>query len=143
MPKSFTIGSATTLDFSAMPTPGPSSSRLDPRPDIEEPTLDRRLFAKPWFQIAWVAVLTFAVLRLWWVRDALLVFWVYGRDAYLRQGVRVLPGKPIRFSTGELAPHVADMVTGFGFFLTVVLGLTLLLILVLRLAGRRVKPDAA
>jgi hypothetical protein len=43
----------------------------------------------------------------WWIRDALLVWWVYGRDAYFRDGVRVLPDKPTRFSTA--AAHSGRM----------------------------------
>jgi hypothetical protein len=82
------------------------------------------------------------VIRLWWIRDFALVCWVYGADAYYRRGIRVLPGKPIRFSTGELAPVLADMVTGFGFFFVTVLGLSLVLVLVLRTVDRS-RPRSA
>ncbi len=74
--------------------------------------------------------------RFWRLRDVVLVLWVYGRDAYYRDGVRVLPGKPVRFSTGEVAPQWQDIATGAGFFFAVVLGLSVLLILGLRLYER-------
>ena len=76
------------------------------------------------------------MIRFWWIRDAILVWWVYGRDAYFRAGVRVLPGKPVRFSNGELAPHWPDFATGAAFFFVVVIGLSLLLIIGLRLYQR-------
>lgn len=85
--------------------------------------------------IPWSLFLFFLVIRLWWIRNAWLVVWVYGADAY-RGGLRVLPGKPIRFSNGALAPVLPDMVTGFAFFFVLVFGLTALLILGLRLWGR-------
>jgi hypothetical protein len=50
----------------------------------------------------------------------------------LNGDLRLLPGKPIRFSTGELAPRWADVATGFGFFAVVVFGLSLVLIFGLR-----------
>jgi hypothetical protein len=83
--------------------------------------LTHRVFGNVWFQIFWALFLVFLLMRLWWVRDALLVYWVYGSDAYFGLGVRILPGKPIRFSTGALAPVWADMITGFGFFAVIVL----------------------
>src|SRR6266567_4933145 len=90
--------------------------------------LATRVFNNSWFGIIWVVFLGVLVTRLWWVRDALLVWWVYGRDAYFHGGVRVLPGKPIRFSTGELVPQFPDIVTSFSFFIVVVFGLSLLVI---------------
>ena len=101
-----------------------------------EDDLATRVFNKKWFAIAWVVFLGAVVTRFWWVRDAALVWLVYGRDAYFRGGVRLLPGKPIRFSTGDLAPRRADMATGFGFFFIVVFGLSILLIAGLRLYDR-------
>jgi hypothetical protein len=107
-----------------------------------ERTLPHRIFGSLWFQIPWILFLAFLVMRLWWIRDAALVSWVYGSDAY-RDGVRVLPGKPIRFSTGELAPVWPDMVTGFGFFALVVFGLSGALFLSLSLYCRLRRPYAA
>ena len=101
--------------------------KVSPDDDLATRALNNR-----WFAIAWVVFLAVVVTSLWWVRDAALVWLVYGRDAYFHRGVRLLPGKPIRFSTGELAPRWADMVTGFGFFAVVVFGLSLLLIFGLR-----------
>ena len=106
-----------------------------PSPSSNE-DLATRVFNSKSFGVAWVVFLAVVVTSLWWVRDAALVWLVYGQDAYFHRGVRLLPGKPIRFSTGELAPRWADMVTGFGFFAVVVFGLSLLLIVGLRLYER-------
>lgn len=101
-----------------------------------------RAFRNPWFSLAWAVFLGVLVTRLWWMRDALLVWWVHGRDAYFRDGVRVLPGKPIRFSTGELAPLGPDLATGFGFFFALAFGLTAILVLGLRAYDRFRKEPA-
>jgi hypothetical protein len=61
-----------------------------------------------------------------------LVAWVYGWHGYFHDGIRVLRGKPIMFSTGQPAPMLPDLVTGFGYFLMVTGGLTALLVLGLR-----------
>jgi len=98
--------------------------------------LATRMFNRKWFAAAWVMFLAVVVTRFWWVRDVAMVWLVYGRDAYIRDGVRVLPGKPIRFSTGALAPIWTDMATGFGFFFIVVFGLSLALIVGLRFYDR-------
>lgn len=95
--------------------------------------LANRVFNNPRFQIPWAIFLFFVVIFVGWpIRNFLLVCWVYSRDAYFRHGLRVLPGKPIRFSNGILAPTVPDLVTGFGVFLATVFGLSLLLIFILR-----------
>ncbi len=41
------------------------------------------------------------------------VYWVYGFDGYHKQGIRVVGGKPRRFSNGELVPAMPDIVTSF------------------------------
>ena len=104
--------------------------------DTPHPSLPNRLFGRTWFALGWVIFLAVIVTTFWRVRDAVLVWWVYGRDAYFHDGVRVLPGKPVRFTTGELAPQWPDIVTGFGFFFVVAGGLTLLLIFALRVYER-------
>ena len=101
-----------------------------------ERDLATRVFNNKWFSIPWVVFLGVVVTRFWWVRNAVLVWWVYGRDAYFRDGVRVLPGKPLRFTTGELAPRWPDIATGFGFFFVLVFGLSLLAVFGLRLYDR-------
>lgn len=103
----------------------------DPAPKSKD--LATRVFNNPGFGLAWVVFLAVVVSRFWWIRDMFLVSWVYGHDAYFRDGVRVLPGKPIRFSTGELVPLWPDMVTGGSFFFVTAFGLSILLILGLRL----------
>jgi hypothetical protein len=85
-----------------------------------------------WFGIVWTLFLIGMLVGFWWVRDLVLVVWVYGYDAYFTDGVRVLAGKPTRFSTGELAANLPDFVTGISYFVLVVFGGTCLLILALR-----------
>lgn len=96
-----------------------------------------------WFGPVWIIFLAVIVTRFWWVRNMALVFWVYGRNAYLHGRIRVLPGKPTRFSNGELAPEFPDMVTGFSYFIVVAFGLSALLVLGLRLYERYRKRRTA
>jgi hypothetical protein len=93
-----------------------------------------RLFHNRRFQLAWIAflavILTLVSPR---VRDAALVCWVYGSDAYFHKGIRVVQHKPqTMFSNGEVAPVLPDLVTGFLTFALTAFGLTILLFLVLR-----------
>src|SRR3954469_20661887 len=93
-----------------------------------------RLFKNTSVSVGWVAFLAvFLNFVSWPIRNACLVCWVYGRHAYFRDGVRVLRGKPIRFTNGELAPLVPDLVTGFGAFIITAFCLTTLLILLVSL----------
>jgi hypothetical protein len=66
-----------------------------------------------WYILAGVLLLVFVA---WPIRNIGLVCWVYGTDAYFHKGIRVLPGKPTRFSNGELAPNFPDFVTGMAAF---------------------------
>jgi hypothetical protein len=101
------------------------------------PRLATRVFEDRWFQLGWTLFLAaFVTLISWPIRNALLVCWVYGSGAYFRREVRVLPGKPVRFSTGTLAPQLPDMVTGFGIFLITTIGLSLALFFALRFYDR-------
>ena len=102
-----------------------------------------RLFENFYFTISWIAFLVVISKYVGWpLRNALLVCWVYGRDAYFRDGVRVVSGKPTKFSTGALVPQWPDLVTGFGEFIVIAFGLTLLLIFLLRFYERHFKkPD--
>ena len=96
------------------------------------------MFKRPAFILPWLGFLSVVLLFVTWpLRNFALVCWVYGSRAYFRDGVRVLPGKPIRFSTGVEAPTVPDFVTGFGAFIITVLGLTLLLVFALRVYERQ------
>lgn len=101
------------------------------------PELAHRLFKNFYFTISWVAFLAFVMSFVSWpLRNCALVCWAYGSDAYFHHRIRVLYGKPCRFSTGELVPTLPDVVTGFGAFAFTVFGLTLLLIFALRLYER-------
>ncbi len=92
-----------------------------------------RLFSHSGFTIAWIAFLgLFVTFVAWPVRNFLLVCWVYGSQAYFHEGIRVMRGKPTRFSTGELAPRLADLLTAVGVFCVTVFGLTMLLVFAVR-----------
>lgn len=109
--------------------------------------LATRLFAKPYFAISWVVFLGGIFLFVGWpLRNIALVFWVYGSDGYFYKGIRVLSGKPVRFSDGALVPLLPDLITGFGAFFIIVGGLTLLAIFTLRFYERHygihATPDA-
>jgi hypothetical protein len=99
--------------------------------------LDERLFKSFKFILSWIGFLTVILLFVSWpLRNIALVCWVYGSQAYFRGGIRVLPGKPIRFSSGAEVPTLPDLVTGFGAFIITVFGLTMLLIFLLRVYER-------
>ena len=72
----------------------------------------------------------------WPIRNIALVYWTYGKSGYVDKGIRVLPGKPVRFSNGELTPLAGDLVTGFGAFLITVFGSTGLLVVGLKICER-------
>ena len=109
--------------------------------DISQPQhLDERLFKRTAFVLPWFGFLTVVLLFVSWpLRNFALVCWVYGSQAYFHDGVRVLPGKPTRFSTGAEAPTLPDLVTGFGAFAITFFGLTVLLIFALRFYERHFK----
>jgi len=96
-----------------------------------------RIFQNTSFTVIWVIFLgAFVGLVTWPARYAVLVWWSYGRHAYFADGLRVMKGKPLKFSNGELVPHSHDVVTAFGAFFITAIGLTFLLILVVRLYER-------
>lgn len=101
-------------------------------PDSKSGDLASRVFEDRWFQAVWAVFPFSMVLQGWPIRNVLLVCWVYGSDAYFHHGIRVLAGKPIRFSNGALAPALLDMITGLGFFFLTTLGLTLFVYAALR-----------
>jgi hypothetical protein len=101
-----------------------------------------RMFAKPYFAISWVVFLGGIVLFVGWpIRNIALVCWVYGSDGYFHKGIRIPPGKPVRFSDGALVPILPDLITGFGAIFITVGGLTLLAILALRFYERHYGID--
>ena len=101
-----------------------------------------RLFENFYFVISWMAFLALMIKFVSWpIRDMLLVCWVYGKDAYFRDGIRVVSSKPTVFSTGAAAPQLPNLVTGFGVFFVTVFGLSLLLIFVLRFYERCFKKS--
>ena len=115
------------------------------RPKIveqETARLESKLFSKIGFTLAWVIFLAVMVRTVAWpLRNIALVVWVNGWDAYSQAGLRVLPGKPTKFSNGEVVPTFPDLVTGFTAFFATALGLTFLLILGLRLYERSRKTN--
>jgi hypothetical protein len=102
----------------------------------QEKDLATRAFNNFYFQISWLLFLTVAVKLVWPLRNVLLVFWVYGTDAYYNQGIRVIKNKPTLFSNGKPCPDLPDFVTGMAVFLITVLGLSLLMCWLLRLYGK-------
>jgi hypothetical protein len=111
---------------------------------ISEPTdLASRVFENTKFQLAWILwlglVLVFMGIPF---QRFLVVCWVRGVDAYFSEHIRVLPGKPVKFSDGQPVPSLPDAVTGFVVFLVVALGLSLLIFHGLRFYERhfRISP---
>jgi hypothetical protein len=103
-----------------------------------------RVFSDTKFQIAWVlwlgVLITYVGVP---IQRFLIVLWVRGSDAYFHHGIRVLPGKPVRFSDGALVADVPDFVTGIiVFFFGIMLGLSLLLIYTLRFYERHFQKQA-
>jgi len=114
-------------------------------PQSKKPDLGTRAFNGP-FAIVW-ALFLFLLFGLVGVRlaNALLVCWVRGIDAYLHQGIRVLKGRPLRFSDGVSVPGLPEAVTGFAVFVVTVFGLSFLLLCILRSYEkyfRNRKPEA-
>jgi hypothetical protein len=108
-------------------------------PQIVPDNLASRTFENRRFQLAWVIFLfVFLIFITEPLRHVLLVYWVYGKDAYLH-GLRVIPRKPLRFSNGILVPQILDIVTGSGMFFATTLGLSLALFFALRLYERHIK----
>jgi len=99
--------------------------------------LDERLFKSFKFILPWIGFLMVILFFVSWpLRNIALVCWVYGSQGYFHDGIRVLPGKPVRFSSGADAPMLPDLITGFGAFIITVFGLTMLLIVILRVYER-------
>ena len=104
---------------------------------LQPERLEKRLFDNSKFLIGWIGCLmVFEIFVSWPLRNIALVFWVYGSQGYFHEAIRVLPGKPTRFSNGVQVPTLPDLVTGFGSFFITVLGLTFLLIFTLRFYDR-------
>jgi hypothetical protein len=102
-----------------------------------------RLFKHTGFTILWIVFIgIFIKFVSWPIRNAALVCWVYGNQAYFDKGIRVLKAKPIRFSNGELAPTFPVLATTFAAVFITVLGLTILLLLVVQLYERKKRNQA-
>jgi hypothetical protein len=102
--------------------------------------LATRVFEKLSFQLGWILILgsVFIFIGLP-IQRALVVLWVRGSEAYFHQGIRVLRGKPVKFSDGQLVPSVPDFVTGLAMFMLVAVGLSYLLVFCLRFYERHRK----
>jgi hypothetical protein len=101
--------------------------------DLASIVFNHRVFAPVWC-VFLLLVLLFVTEP---IRLVILVYWVSGGDAYWRQGMRVIPHKPLRFSDGTLVPQLADIVAGAGMFFLTTIGLSLGLFLALRFYERR------
>ena len=105
-------------------------------PSFLRKVVDRFVFSEAWLVVASVVLLFI----MWPIRNIALVCWVCGTDAYFDKGIRVLPGKPTKFSNGELVPDLPNFVTGMAAFL-ITIGLIIVSIQILfRLDIRRPKP---
>ncbi len=103
-------------------------------PATKPTDLASQVFNHPHFVPAWIFFLLLLLIFVSFpIQRILLVLWVYGREGYFHQGIRVLPGKPVRFSDGILVPQEIDIVTGFGMFAVTVFGLSFALYFALRL----------
>jgi hypothetical protein len=95
-----------------------------------------RIFQNTGFTVIWVIFVgAFVGFVSWPIRYLVLVWWSYGGRAF-EEGLHVVKGKPLKFSNGELVPHAHDVVTSFGAFFITVIGLTFLLVVVVRLYER-------
>lgn len=107
------------------------------RSDSTSKDLAERTFENKAFHLGWAVSLMFIVTFVSFpIQRILLVWLVYGRQAYARHRVYVIPRKPLRFSDGVLVPQHLDVLTGAGMFLLTVFGLTLTLFFGLRLYDR-------
>lgn len=70
------------------------------------------------------------------IQRILVVWLVYGQQAYSKHQIYILPRKPLRFSDGVLVPQHLEILTGAGMFVVTVFGLTLALFFGLRLYER-------
>ena len=99
--------------------------------------LASRTFQNKGFQLAWMIFLMLvAIFVSFPIQRILLVWLVYGRQAYLRHSVYVINRKPLRFSDGVLVPQHLEILTGAGLFLLTFFGLTLALFYGLRVYDR-------
>ena len=105
-------------------------------------SISERLFNRSGFAFLWVVFMGFFFTYVAWpLRNIVLVCWVLGSRAYFHEGVRVVGGKPVRFSDGTLVPAFLDIATGIGTFFVTGFGLIFLLLFsvrcYLRFAHRR------
>ncbi len=107
----------------------------------DRPDLATRVFQNRAFELGWIIFLaTFEMFVTFPVQRVLVVWWAYGLDAYYNHGVRVVPRKPLRFSTGALVPQNLEIITGVGLFLVTFFGLTFALFYALRSYDRWLRP---
>jgi hypothetical protein len=115
----------------AYTAPGSAHSQTK-RTDLASGVFDNPKFILPWMLFLMLVFIFVSIP----IQQFLLVLWVYGREGYFHQGIRVLPGKPIRFSDGVRVPQELDILTGFGMFIVTIFGLTIALFFALRLYDR-------
>lgn len=108
-----------------------------------QPDLGTRVFNGP-FAIVW-ALFLFLLFGFVGtpVANALIVCWVRGPQAYLHEGIRIVKGRPLKFSDGMSVPAFPEYVTFFVLFFVVVFGLSYLLLFLLRVYERRFKKTDA
>jgi hypothetical protein len=80
---------------------------------------------KPWGYFGIPIGILLLLKVVWPLRNIALVCWVRGSGAY-NDGIRVLRGKPTRFSDGQLVPNLPDFVTGLMAFFVAMLAAMLI-----------------
>ena len=113
-------------------------------PESKPKDLAARALSNTKFQLAWIlwlgVIITYVGVP---IQRFLIILWVRGSDAYFHHGIRILPGKPVRFSDGGLVPDLPDFVTGvIVFILGIMLGLSLLMVYMLRFYERHFQKQA-
>jgi hypothetical protein len=104
----------------------------DQKPDHSD--LATRVFEHRAFELGWIVfIAAFETFVTFPVQRILLVWWVYGINAFYQNGIRVIPRKPLRFSNGVLVPQGLQIITGFGLFFATFFGLSLTLFYGLRI----------
>ena len=98
----------------------------------------QRIWAHVPAELPWLVLMGVAMTYIAFpIQRVLLVLWVRGYDAYVHQGIRVLKGKPARFSDGQLVPDFPDFVLAMAMFFIVGIGVTGLYLIFLNRFERR------
>ncbi|HTI98368.1 MAG TPA: hypothetical protein VL527_05645 [Dongiaceae bacterium] len=115
-------------------------------PAAQPKDLATRVLSDTKWQLAWMLwlglIITYVGVP---IQRFLIVLWVRGSDAYYQQGIRALPGKPVKFSDGGLVTDLPGFMSGMIVFVFgIMIGLSLLLVFTLRFYDKHIQqrpPD--